>query len=351
MAPRPLPRLWLRVRSSNLFKFLASASHRVKRHLTTFGARSRAKSPGRSLESEIATPSAKSTMQAPIEEITTLFPSAHTMEEEESGSEESIRNRVKRVMQRIRDRHDSTVHKVAALSTEHTATAISLKPKLTPPTVHGDESRLPEHDQSSPRKTSRLHPPLPGHDYIRLLKLDPGVSLTADLHAQLLVVPVKEAPIYEALSYTWGKPIFTESLHLPNGVLKITENLNSALRQFRLAAEPRMLWVDAVCIDQVNADEKSHQAAFMPQIYSAADKVLCWLGSGTDDTKHAIRNFKRLAVEAEGFGISKDEWSFNYEGIKLECGHSDIQDLMRTQSSYGLHAIYSRPWFSRLWVV
>lgn len=37
-------------------------------------------------------------------------------------------------------------------------------------------------------------------------------------------------------------------------------------------------WVDAVCIDQNNIDEKATQILLMYQIYSRAECVLIWLG-------------------------------------------------------------------------
>jgi len=59
-----------------------------------------------------------------------------------------------------------------------------------------------------------------------------------------------------------------------------------------------MLWVDAVCIDQSDVEEKSHQVALMPEIYFTATKVLCWLGTSTPETTLAIQQFKELAMNS-----------------------------------------------------
>jgi hypothetical protein len=80
---------------------------------------------------------------------------------------------------------------------------------------------------------------------IRLLKLLPGI---ARLECELDHVKLSEAPPYEAVSYCWGAPDFTENLHCGRGFLKITRNLHSALTTFRLENAARYLWVDAVCI-------------------------------------------------------------------------------------------------------
>lgn len=76
---------------------------------------------------------------------------------------------------------------------------------------------------------------------------------------------------YDALSYTWaiedGDDRKTGRIHLPDGVLPITENCEAALRQLRLRSDPRQLWVDAICIDQSNVRERNHQVGQMDQIY------------------------------------------------------------------------------------
>jgi hypothetical protein len=73
---------------------------------------------------------------------------------------------------------------------------------------------------------------------------------TAELYGQLVYERLSANSAYAAVSYTWGDPIFPKVLNLAGGILKITENLHSALRAFRDRRQPRMLWVDGVCIDR-----------------------------------------------------------------------------------------------------
>lgn len=125
------------------------------------------------------------------------------------------------------------------------------------------------------------HQPLEHNDSIRLLKLEPASMPTAELYGQLIHERLSANSAYAAVSYTWGDPIFPKVLNLAGGILKITENLHSALRAFRDRRQPRMLWVDGVCIDQANPDDKNHQVALMSEIYKRANKVLGWLGDET----------------------------------------------------------------------
>jgi hypothetical protein len=73
-------------------------------------------------------------------------------------------------------------------------------------------------------------------------------------------------------------------VYLPQGRLKITENLHLALREFRGTENPRVLWIDAVCINQCDDVEKSGQVALMREIYKGARTVLIRLGLASIET-------------------------------------------------------------------
>lgn len=63
--------------------------------------------------------------------------------------------------------------------------------------------------------------------------------------------------------------------------MQVTPNLSAALDRLRLDTETRMLWVDALCINQVDNTERSQQVAQMGKIYSDARETIAWLGRGT----------------------------------------------------------------------
>ncbi|EME47179.1 hypothetical protein DOTSEDRAFT_97708, partial [Dothistroma septosporum NZE10] len=90
---------------------------------------------------------------------------------------------------------------------------------------------------------------------------------------------------YSALSYTWatetGDATKSKSIELDGKPFAVTENLHSALLRIRSdKQEPQRLWVDAVCINQCDEEEKSRQVSMMEHIYSFATKVIGWLGNG-----------------------------------------------------------------------
>ena len=144
-------------------------------------------------------------------------------------------------------------------------------------------------------------------DSIRLLNLPPAGDDLNDsgLSCGLEDCRLSDNPAYEALSYTWGQPIFSEILKTHNGTLRITENLASALRGLRLKDQIRYLWVDAVCINQDDTEEKSRQVAMMGLIYETARQVICWLGQTDESVGDAIETLKQLAASASRFGMTE----------------------------------------------
>ena len=83
---------------------------------------------------------------------------------------------------------------------------------------------------------------------------------------------------YEALSYVWGDPNVTRPISCGSTQLNVTVNLFAALLAVRSCSYPRLLWVDAICIDQKNIKERDQQVRIMGDIYSQAKQVLIWLG-------------------------------------------------------------------------
>ncbi|KAM0231344.1 hypothetical protein ACHAP5_011111, partial [Fusarium lateritium] len=83
---------------------------------------------------------------------------------------------------------------------------------------------------------------------------------------------------FEALSYVWGDRDGCQLIEVNRQSFLVTKNLSTALHHLRRATKPRTLWIDAICIDQADANELSAQVAIMDQIYHCASLVISWLG-------------------------------------------------------------------------
>ncbi|KAK4448890.1 heterokaryon incompatibility protein-domain-containing protein [Podospora aff. communis PSN243] len=133
-------------------------------------------------------------------------------------------------------------------------------------------------------------------------------------------------PEYEALSYTWGDSSQKRTIGL-NGIdFDVTTNLHAALNRLRLPDSKRLLWVDAICIDQTNTDERAAQVPRMREIYQRAQRVVIWLGMESQDSSLAMSVL-------EGLGGSHEQT----KDIKNKSGewYGPQYDLMR---AYGREA-------------
>lgn len=119
---------------------------------------------------------------------------------------------------------------------------------------------------------------------IRLFELLPSSDFQDPIHGHLRYAFLEDGPDYEALSYAWGKPAFTETISLNGQPIHITVNLGVALSHLRLTDKSRTLWVDALCINQADLNERSHQVTLMKEIYEHCSEDLLWLGPNPGET-------------------------------------------------------------------
>ncbi|KAJ0115241.1 Heterokaryon incompatibility protein 6 [Diaporthe amygdali] len=102
---------------------------------------------------------------------------------------------------------------------------------------------------------------------------------------------------YEALSYTWGGTERTETIIANGRSLEATNDLYLALTSLRQEDTDRILWMKAICIDQENARERTHQVRQMARIYESTDTVILWLGQATYTINVALDSLRQLEDE------------------------------------------------------
>ena len=104
---------------------------------------------------------------------------------------------------------------------------------------------------------------------IRILHLLPhdGDS-DAPIKCNLRVASLDHNPEYEALSYVWGNKGSLVDIQVSDRTVGVTKNLYSALQRLRLTDKTRPLWVDQLCINQWDMEEKEQQVRLMRRIYT-----------------------------------------------------------------------------------
>ncbi|KAJ4301442.1 hypothetical protein N0V90_003534 [Kalmusia sp. IMI 367209] len=142
-------------------------------------------------------------------------------------------------------------------------------------------ARLQVPPSADPRSKS-LYKPLPGAIHFRLLKIYPGKGTEA-IRCKFKAAAIDDViDTYEAISYVWGDPNITESIVCNGLQVAVTTNLADALRSFRLPKAKRIVWADAICINQQDTRERSSQVKMMDQVYEKAKRVIAWLGRDLD---------------------------------------------------------------------
>ncbi|TGO45064.1 hypothetical protein BOTNAR_0705g00020 [Botryotinia narcissicola] len=148
---------------------------------------------------------------------------------------------------------------------------------------------------------------------------------------------------YSALSYTWGYIDKVEEVTIDSARIKVTSNLHMALQHLRSGEEDQIFWIDALCINQENVHEKIHQISQMGDIYKKAEKVVVWLGRGTEETDLVMDSMKRLRKASLGWNSA--EWK------DKASSWVDENNEYLTNSREQMRLILKRPWFRRIWIL
>lgn len=139
--------------------------------------------------------------------------------------------------------------------------------------------------------------PLPSEKFIRLLELYPGHA-NDNIDCTLHQIELENAPEYEAISYAWGDPANRIEVLCDGKVITVTQNLKDALLRFKLKDRSRILWADAICINQNDEVEKGLQVKVMHKIYAKATRVCAWLGCTTAEMQPAFELIHKIVIYA-----------------------------------------------------
>jgi hypothetical protein len=191
-----------------------------------------------------------------------------------------------------------------------------------------------------------VYSPLPEHGTIRLLRLMPHQDMEAPLQCELFEYPLRKARqgvhMYEALSYVWGSEEDQKSIYIRtddksdgsststsagnNHRLLVTANLYAALLHLRDGVFERIMWIDAICINQKDSVEKGRQVQFMAEIYASANRVTVWLGEASSDSGQVLETLRKAA--------------------RGQYTHRAIDE----PTQQAVLTLLERPWFQRIWV-
>ncbi|RDW60553.1 hypothetical protein BP6252_11936 [Coleophoma cylindrospora] len=182
-----------------------------------------------------------------------------------------------------------------------------------------------------------LYRQLPGPYTIRLIVLEPG-RVSDRVSIRLQAHELSTATEYSAVSYVWGDPEKRAVIECNGCPFNITVNLYWALVRIRHASHSQTLWVDAICINQSDLAERSHQVSFMGAIFSYASKVYICMGDDIGGNASEVKS-----VIGDAISLCSADGAL----MMLSPNHP----LRNDSRWHALEPLTRNPWFRRAWVV
>jgi SpoVK/Ycf46/Vps4 family AAA+-type ATPase len=201
-------------------------------------------------------------------------------------------------------------------------------------------------------------------DAIRLLLIHPTLG-SRHLKCSLVQARLPSAPRYEAISYCWGDSTAKHSITIEGQQLPLTESAFQVLRNRSSFWSPRLIWVDALCINQEDDDEKASQVQLMGQIYSQAYIVSVVLVQTLAEVKSVqslaavigpelwqlLRRFYHALSATQMLDkltVTGAELSSNDRAVTARLTPKTAVDGIQWVA---LRDLFNNPWFGRVWVV
>jgi hypothetical protein len=165
-------------------------------------------------------------------------------------------------------------------------------------------------------------------------------------------------PAFEALSYVWGPPEEVSGILIQSASdgspttsyvpMEVRRNLADALRYLRCQDKPRVMWIDAICINQSDLNERSEQVRRMVDIYKFARRVVVWLGTEARESDLAMKTVQHIGRQMVFLEGGRAHRSPEATEAEWYSAHFILPYNLREWRAIQL--LVERPWFSRLWV-
>ena len=172
---------------------------------------------------------------------------------------------------------------------------------------------------------------------IRLLEIRKG-SFLDGIVCSLSTAILSDKPKYDALSYVWGYKNAEDPIMVDGIAVRVTENLEAAMRHLRRSDRPMVIWIDALCVNQKDTLERNQQVSLMGAIYCGAQEVIAWLGDIDAETSKVLR-----MIETFG-GDLMLHWD-------PDLSPAISEEMVSASQFLALCSLLGRPWWTRVWTV
>jgi hypothetical protein len=167
--------------------------------------------------------------------------------------------------------------------------------------------------------------------------------------ADFSLVPRFQWGDFEAMSYCWESDIRERKIVLNNALFDVPKNLEVMLQRLRALPDSKVgmrFWIDALCINQGDIEEKNNQVRLMQEIYLSAFAVIVWLGDTAEGSDDAVE----FILSVTEYGLGKENVEAGYvRSIPLKG--RKLQVLNRHLPWKELFSLFTRNYWRRLWII
>jgi hypothetical protein len=207
-----------------------------------------------------------------------------------------------------------------------------------------DEEEIP---RSAPPGPSGVHTALRDPNLqIRLLLLDAAGSDEDSISATLEVWDRGATPTYRSISYVCGDAQQMHDITVNGSRVSVRHNCYYALWQARLHFPESRVWIDAICINQLDLDEKTAQVTMMFETYSNAEQVLACIGPSDTHSDVMIKAMDDPDAVMQALPI---EWL--EEPMNMDLWQPPLDETAAARLHDHYHQFCMRPYFTRVWIV
>jgi hypothetical protein len=183
---------------------------------------------------------------------------------------------------------------------------------------------------------------------IRLVRIQAG-SQDDDVSVCMRVHPLNEVAMqYEALSYVWGNPEPSRNIFVNKVEVPVNPSLYDALVSLRQRDSIRLVWIDAICLNQMSFAEKSKEVQKMGQIYSLAKTVIVFLGAPSpfkSTSIHSLFKFLNRDDKEQAANRYAEEGLKGLQRVCKKC-QTDVPSVC-----IGFIEVCLQPWWGRIWTL
>lgn len=179
---------------------------------------------------------------------------------------------------------------------------------------------------------------------IRLLEVLPGPS-EAIVEGRLLHTSLQDPVAYETISYCWGDANIRGTLKLDGSDFDVPMSSLTVLECMRKPDGSRRLWIDAICINQDDIDERGSQVTLMSQIYHFSQTNLVYLGEEDILTRRGLKCIRELLQEISDKTIGFSRFHRLMRSLQSELRHDSNLTINCSLDEDGILSLFDRPWF------